>query len=89
MKYSFKIISYDIQEGFWQDKEAEMFSENWKVLKTIDNKGLIISSHKQIDFVDFNGNKIWKSLIECSGIPNYAKVSNDRLIVTTNSENYH
>ena len=86
---SFKVISYDIQEGFWQDKEAEMFSEDWKLLKKIENKGLIISNHKEINFVDFNGNNIWESSIKCSGIPNDAKVSSDRLIVTTNSEDYH
>jgi len=89
LKYSLKKINYDIKKGFWQNKEAEMFSEDWKILKTIENKGLIISNHKQVDFVDFNGNKIWQSSIECSGIPNDVKVSNDRLIVTTNSEDYH
>jgi hypothetical protein len=88
-KYSFEIINYDIQEEFWKDKEDEIFSKDWKLLKTIDNKGLIISNHKEVDFVDFNGNKIWESSIECSGIPNDAKVSSNRLIVTTNSEDYH
>ncbi|CAL2104424.1 conserved protein of unknown function [Tenacibaculum sp. 190130A14a] len=89
MKYSFKIIDYTITKGFWENKKSEILFEQWKILKKIDDERFIVLKDKSVHFVDLKGNGIWKNSIKCSGIPNCAKISKDRLILTTNSENYH
>lgn len=89
MKYSFKIIDYTITKGFGENKKTEILFEKWKVLKKIDDDRFIIFKDKTVSFVDSKGNKIWKNSIKCNGIPNDAKISKDRLILTTNSEDYH
>ncbi|CAM1346117.1 hypothetical protein [Tenacibaculum crassostreae] len=89
MKYSFKIIDYTITKDFWENKKAEILFEKWEILKKIDDKRFIVFKDKTINFVDLKGNGIWKDSIKCNGTPNCAKISKDRLILTTNSEDYH
>jgi hypothetical protein len=89
MKYSLKIIEFDTKSGFWDTKKKEIIFEKWKILSEMKDKGFIVSNNKEVNFIDFKGNQIWQNSINCFNIPNSGFISDNRLIITTNSENYN
>ncbi len=90
LKYSFKIIDSKINTGFWQKHESKQLLFNkWTKLLGRKNTNLIVADDKELGLIDCNGNLLWKNALTCPGIPNNAYVSDDRLLVTTNSEDYH
>ena len=90
MNYSLKIIDSKITTGFWQqDKCEKLLFNKWTKLLARKNNDLIVAHNKELCFIDANGNTLWKNSLICPGIPNNAYVSDDYLLVTTHSEDYH
>lgn len=90
MKYSFKIKDSIIKNGFWQkDESPHLLFNKWTKLLERNNSDLIVANNKELCLIDSQGNSLWKDVLNCPGVPNNAWVSDGRLLVTTNSEDYH
>lgn len=90
MRYSFTIIYSKIKPGFWQsDVSEQLLFNKWTKLLARRNDDLIVSNQKELCLIDAKGNSLWEKSLTCPGIPNSACVSDDCLLVTSNSEDYH
>lgn len=90
MNYTFKIIDSKIKKGFWQkDESKQLLFNKWTKLLGRKNNDLIVSRNKELCLIDSDGNSLWENSLTCPGIPNNAYISDDRLLITTNSSDYH
>lgn len=88
MKYTIEIAGYETSEGFWRPKKPEDLFSNWIPLLEIPNTGFIVYHNLRVHFLDLAGKPIWEEPLRCTGVPNRAIISGNRLIVTTDSETY-
>ncbi|TBW28263.1 hypothetical protein [Gramella sp. KN1008] len=89
MEINFHIKSYNIKEGFWKTNSGDNLFKDWKILNIVPGKGYLISQDKELNFVNFDGRSNWRSSVFCTGKPDLAAISYDRLILTTTTEDYH
>lgn len=90
MKYSLKIIDSKVKTGFWQKENSEQVLFNkWTKLLATKNNDLIVFDNKELCLIDSNGNALWENSLSCPGIPNNGYISDDCLLLTTHSEDYH
>jgi hypothetical protein len=85
----FEIIDYFLINEFWEKLNSEKNIGSWKILTKKNDSEFIVYNKCELNCIKSNGENVWLNSIFCNGIPNSAQISNDRLIITTNSENYH
>ena len=87
MNYTFDILDYKIFAGsehylkYLRDEKGETLLSN--------NKYKLLVSSKVLTLYHAGGELVWDKPVICPGIPNDVLISENRLLITTNSEDYH
>lgn len=89
MNSKFQIIDNFIINEFWEKPISEKYNDDWNILIKRNDSQIIVFNKFILKCINSNGEDVWLNSIVCEGIPNSAQISDDRLIITTNSENYH
>ncbi len=89
MNYSLRIIESKITNESYTWEKLPSGPNNWGKLLGAKNENFIVANKKELALVDVNGNSIWKKPISCPGTPNNVWISDNRLLVTTSSDEYH
>lgn len=89
MNYFLKVIESKITNGSYSGNKFTPGPNNWGKLLVAQNENFIVSNKKELALVGVFGNSIWEKNITCPGTPNNAWISGNRLLVTTNSDQYH
>ena len=81
--------NYTIINGYWPAIAQQQIFRDWKLLCNIPGLGHLISKNYELKLLSFEGEILWTSPLRCSGKPDSATVSGDRLIITTTTQDYH
>ena len=89
MNFNTNIIHYERKELFWDIIPQSDSFKDWNLLLKVSKQGLIISKDCKLKFVNFLGQSIWPAPLHCQDKPQNAVISDNRLIISTNTEDYH
>lgn len=91
MKYTFDILNHTIHEGHekYFSVAGSMREDRKREFLPLNETYQLKISSKAIMLCDIEKNPVWETPVECPGIPNNAWISERRMLVTTNSEDYH
>ncbi len=87
MKYSLEILEYQVTDG-----AKEYFNHLKEIFRSslfLDKELKLAVSGNELNLLDSYNNNVWVKPIQCPGIPKNAWQSDNRILLTTNTEEYH
>lgn len=90
MKYSCRIIeSTHTSEPTINEPVGDLGPVLWSRCLAGSDDDLIVACGQDVTRVDASGVCLWSEPLVCSGVPRAAFISEDRLLITTSSNEYH
>ncbi len=87
VKYSLDILEYQVIDGV--KEYSNQLTEIFRSSLFLDKEFKLIVSGKELNLLDSYNNNLWDKPIQCPGIPKKAWQSDNRILLTTNTEEYH